>query len=109
MSCSEYEYETDSGCLSVKVRMKEEVIIGRGTQHLGEAAARGGETHGNPALRWSRRPEKVAPPCQVRGNDFEKRSSTSCSGQWWLNSQEPLPLFLSDVAPVPEGTRGRPP
>jgi len=24
MSCSEYEYETDSGCLSVKVRMKEE-------------------------------------------------------------------------------------
>ena len=38
MSCSEYEYETDSGCLSVKVRMKEEVIVGGGTQHLGEAA-----------------------------------------------------------------------
>ena len=27
MSCSEYEYETDSGCLSVKVRMKEEVRL----------------------------------------------------------------------------------
>ena len=38
MSCSEYEYETDSGCLSVKVRMKEEVIVGGGIQHLGEAA-----------------------------------------------------------------------
>ena len=38
MSCSEYEYETDSGCLSVKVRMKEEVIVGGGAQHLGEAA-----------------------------------------------------------------------
>ena len=38
MSCSEYEYETDSGCLSVKVRMKEEVILGGGIQHQGEAA-----------------------------------------------------------------------
>ena len=51
----------------------------------------------------------MAPPCQVRGNDSEKTCSPPCPDRWWLNSREPLPLFLSGAAPVPEETRGRPP